>query len=51
MEMNKYMLFLCIERVLGLINGWRNLEIFFAYCRSNTMIPVHSREEVGQYLK
>jgi hypothetical protein len=53
MEMNKYMLFLCIERVFGLINGCRNLERIFADCRSNTMIlgEVRSTEEVGEHLK
>jgi hypothetical protein len=51
MEMNKDMLFLCIERIFGLISGCRNLEEIFAYCRSNTMIPVRSIEEVGERLK
>jgi hypothetical protein len=49
--MKKDMLFLCIERIFGLISGCRNLEIFFADCRSNTMILVHSTEEVGEHLK
>jgi hypothetical protein len=42
------MLFLCIERIFGLMNGCRNLERFFADCRSNTVILVHSTGEVGE---
>jgi hypothetical protein len=53
MEMEKDMLFLCIERVFGLITGCRNLEMFFADCRSNTMIlgKVRSTKKVGEHLK
>jgi hypothetical protein len=53
MKMNKYILFLCIERVFGLISGCRNLERIFADCRSNTMIlgEVRSIENIGEYLR
>jgi hypothetical protein len=36
------MLFLCIERIVGLTSGCRILERIFAACRSITVIPVHS---------
>jgi hypothetical protein len=45
------MLFLCIERIFGLISGCRNLERFFADYRSITMILVRSTREVGDRLK
>jgi hypothetical protein len=53
MEMKKDMLFLCIDRVFGLISGCRNPGLFFADYRSNTMIlrEVRSTEEVGGHLK
>jgi hypothetical protein len=53
MEMKKDMLFLCIERVFGLINGCRNPERIFAYCRSNIMIlgEMRSTKQVGEHLK
>jgi hypothetical protein len=53
MEMKKDMLFLCIGRAFGLTSGCRNLELFFADCRSSTMIvkEVCSSEEVGEKLK
>jgi hypothetical protein len=51
MEMKKDMLFLRIERIFELISGRMNLEEIFADCRSNTMIPVRSIEEVGERLK
>jgi hypothetical protein len=44
-----YMLYLCIERMFGLTNGCRMLEIIF--CRLATMILVRSIEEVGDHLK
>jgi hypothetical protein len=49
MEMKKDMLFICIERVFGLISGCRNLERIFVDCRSNTMIlgEVRSIENIG----
>jgi hypothetical protein len=50
-EIEKDMLFLCIERVFGLISGCRNLERIFADCRSSTVIPVHSTGKVGDHLK
>jgi hypothetical protein len=43
------MLYLCIEKMFGLTNGCRILERFF--CRLDTMILVHSIEEVGDRLK
>jgi hypothetical protein len=49
--MNKDMLFLCIERIFGLISGCMNLERFFADCRSSTVILVCSTEEVGEHTK
>jgi capsular polysaccharide biosynthesis protein len=49
--MKKDMLFLCIERIFGLISGCRNLELFFADYRSNTMILVHKTKEDGERLK
>jgi hypothetical protein len=49
--MNKDMLFLGIEIIFGLISGCRNLELFFAECRSSTVILVRSTEEVGEHLK
>jgi hypothetical protein len=53
MEVKKGILFLCIERDFGLINGCRNLEFFFAYCRSNTMTleEIYSTQQVGEHLK
>jgi hypothetical protein len=53
MEMKKDMLFRCIERVFGLISVCRNLELIFAYYRSNTMIlgEVHSTENIGEHLR
>jgi hypothetical protein len=51
METKKGMLYLCIERIFGLISGWRNLECLFADCRSNTVILVCSTEKVGEHLK
>jgi hypothetical protein len=48
-EIEKDMLFLCIERIFGLISGCRNLERIFADCRSITVIPVHSTREVGEH--
>jgi hypothetical protein len=45
------MLFLCIERIVGIISGCRNLEIFFADCRSNIVIPVCSTGEAEDRLK
>jgi hypothetical protein len=51
MEIKKDMLFLCIERIFGLISGCRNLEDFFADCRSNTMILVRRIEDIGEHLK
>jgi hypothetical protein len=47
-EIEKDMLFLCIERIFGLMNGCRNLERIFADCRSNTVILVRSTGEVGE---
>jgi hypothetical protein len=35
----------------GLIGGCRNLEFFFADCKSSTMIPVRSTGEDGDHLK
>jgi hypothetical protein len=49
--MKKDMLFLCIERIFGLISGCRNLERIFADCRSNTVILVRSTEEVGEHTR
>jgi hypothetical protein len=51
MEMKKDMLFLCKERFFGLISGCKNLEMFFADCRSNTMILVRSTKKDGERLK
>jgi hypothetical protein len=53
MKINKDMLFLCIERVFGLISGCRNLELFFADCRFNTMIlgDMHNIEKDGEHLR
>jgi hypothetical protein len=48
-EIKKDMLFLCIERIFGLISGCRNLERIFADCRSNTVILVHVKEKLGTY--
>jgi hypothetical protein len=45
------MLFLCIEKIVGLISGCRNLERSFADCKSITVIPVRSTREVGDHLK
>jgi hypothetical protein len=42
------MLYLCIEKIFGLTNGCRILEIIF--CRLATMILVRSIEEVGDRL-
>jgi hypothetical protein len=50
-EIEKNVLFLCIEIIFGLISGCRNLERFFADCRSSTVIPVHSTGEAGDCLK
>jgi hypothetical protein len=50
-EIEKDMLFLCIEIIFGLISGCRNLERIFADCRSNTVILVCSTGEVGDHLK
>jgi hypothetical protein len=50
-EIEKNMLFLCIERIVGLLNGCRNLEGIFADCKSNTVIPVHSTGEARDHLK
>jgi hypothetical protein len=47
--MMKGMLFLCIERMFGLTNGCRILEIFF--CRLSTMILVRSIGKVRDHLK
>jgi hypothetical protein len=47
--MKKDMLFICIERIFGLISGCRNLERFFADCMSNTVILVRSTGEVGEH--
>jgi hypothetical protein len=51
--MKKDLLFLCIERVLGLISGCRNLERIFADCKSNTMIlgEVRSTKKIGEHLR
>jgi hypothetical protein len=53
MEMKKDILFLCIERVFGLISGSMNLERIFADCRSNTIIlgEVRNTKKVGERLK
>jgi hypothetical protein len=50
-ETKKDMLFLCIERIVGPMNGCRNLERIFANCRSNTVIVVRSTGKVGEHLK
>jgi hypothetical protein len=42
-------LYLCIERMFGLTNGCRILEII--YYRLAPMILAHSRGEVGDHLK
>jgi hypothetical protein len=47
-EIEKDMLFLCIEIFFGLISGCRNLERIFADCRSIIVIPVRSTREVGE---
>jgi hypothetical protein len=49
--MNKDMSFLCIERIFGLISGCKNLERIFADCKSNTVILMHSIEEVGEHTR
>jgi hypothetical protein len=51
MEMKKDMLFLCIERIFGLISGCRYLEKICADCRSNTMTLMCSIEKVGEHLR
>jgi hypothetical protein len=43
------MLYLCIERMFGLISVCRILKIFF--CRLAMMILVHSIGKVGDHLK
>jgi hypothetical protein len=43
------MLFLCIERIVGLKNGCRILQIIVF--RSTTVIPVRSTRKVGGHLK
>jgi hypothetical protein len=45
------MLFLCIERLFGLISGCRNLEIIFVDCRTSTVILVRSTGEVGEHIE
>jgi hypothetical protein len=45
------MLFLCIEKKIGLISGCRNLEFFFLDYRSSTVIPMRSIGKVGARLK
>jgi hypothetical protein len=49
-EIEKDMLFLCIERNFGLMSGCRNLERIFADCRSKTVILVCSTGKVGENL-
>jgi hypothetical protein len=41
------------RRVFGLISGCKNLELFFADCRFNTMIleEMHSTENVGEHIR
>jgi hypothetical protein len=51
LEIEKDMLFPCIERIFGLISGCRNLEGIFAECRSITVIPVRSKGKAGDHLK
>jgi hypothetical protein len=48
-EIMKYMLFLCIERMFGLSNGCGILER--NVCRLATMILVHSTRKVGDHLR
>jgi hypothetical protein len=50
-EIEKDMLFPCIETIFRLISGCGNLEEFFAECRSIIMILVHSTRKVGDHLK
>jgi hypothetical protein len=45
----KDILFPCIERMFGLTNGCRILEIIF--CRLVTVILVHNTRKVGGHLK
>jgi hypothetical protein len=45
----KDMLYLCIERMFGLMSGCRILERI--YCRLATMILVRSTKEAGDHLK
>jgi hypothetical protein len=45
----KNMLYLCIERMFGLISVCRILEI--NVCRLATMILAHSARKVGDHLK
>jgi hypothetical protein len=45
----KDMLYLCIERIFGLTNGCKILEIIF--CRLATMILVDSTRNVGDHLR
>jgi len=45
------MLFLCIERIFGLMIGCKNLERIFADCRYNNVIPVPSTGKTGGHLK
>jgi hypothetical protein len=49
--MKKDMLFLCIERIFGLMNGCRNLERIFADYRFSTVILMRSTGKVGEHLK
>jgi hypothetical protein len=53
MEMKEDMLFLCIERVFRLINGCKNLEMFFADCRSSTIIlgEMRNTKTIGEHLR
>jgi hypothetical protein len=48
-EIVKDMLSLCIERIFGLTNGCRILEINF--CWFITMIPVRSTRKGGDHLR
>jgi hypothetical protein len=45
------MLFLCIERIFGLISGCMNLERIFVACRSINVILVCSTGKYGDHLK
>jgi hypothetical protein len=45
------MLFICIEKKIGLISGCRNLERIFADCKSITVTPVHSTEKGWESFK